>query len=140
MLDAVDSEHLSPLDLDHTGRILIDSMSSKAPTLRSWICALTLLGLCSSLMLPLSAEAGHDHDDISSASHYENTPCPDADGSHPCSPACHCACCPGHLPLAAFGQTLPLCGHVACQKAEPIPDSELLPEEIVHRVFHPPRC
>ncbi len=81
-----------------------------------------------------SLHAGTDE-----ASHAA-APCPDPDpGGHPCGPVCPCACCPGHRvspALTAGGPPLvaPSTLHLEHRLAE-----TFHPQDVLRRVFHPPR-
>lgn len=74
-------------------------------------------------------------------SHSEGAPCGDpAENDRPCGPTCACTCCPGHgrsfvlMSYALLPVTLS-----ANQSDASLPD-DVHPQDVQHRIFHPPRA
>ena len=74
-------------------------------------------------------------------SHSEGTPCRDpAENDRPCSPTCACTCCPGHgRSFALMSYTLSPVTLVTNEPRAFRPD-DVHPEDVQHRIFHPPRA
>jgi hypothetical protein len=85
----------------------------------------------------LNAFASADQTNTESTS----SSCPDpGDDGTPCSPACPCACCPGHSVRAAFVSVPPFIQAPLSDELEiPLPD-DLHPKDVRSRIFHPPRA
>lgn len=88
-----------------------------------------------------AGEALHSSVDSSLASSAESSSCPDPgeDGS-PCGPTCPCACCPGHLTMAAFGAAESVHHFPSTAELHVFVPRNLHPKDVYFRIFHPPRA
>ena len=72
--------------------------------------------------------------------HIEGSPCPDPDHSgDPCGPGCACTCCPGHAPAVAFAIPSLKLAQPPLSKLKVHPNEDLHPQDVLSRIFHPPR-
>jgi len=72
---------------------------------------------------------------------HSDGPCNDpGDGGKPCGPTCPCACCPGHRTVPALAVDDSHHGSPVAAQFEAAPPDTLNHEDVVSRVFHPPRA
>lgn len=72
--------------------------------------------------------------------HSHACPDPEQDGS-PCGPACPCTCCPGHsVPAAVVYADRPSLLIPPAAQLQAVPPRDLHPEDVLRRIFHPPRA
>lgn len=99
-----------------------------------------LLLLLLGTVVPALGETPHAASSALEAGHADGAPCPDSEGNgDPCGPACPCACCPGHrVPALASAHAHAIPSTPGALEALPL--DALNPQDVVRRVFHPPRA
>jgi len=73
--------------------------------------------------------------------HAEGASCPDSSGQdHACSPACPCACCPGHAPVVAFAAHRFSLWLQPLVELQPQVPGKVTSKNIPLGIFRPPRA
>ncbi|MCU0662616.1 MAG: hypothetical protein MUC50_09860 [Myxococcota bacterium] len=112
-----------------------------------FLAPVILVAYIAGLALVSLGDKAHASAHAVGATHFEGASCPEGSPcpgegheDHPCGPSCACSCSPGHAPTLASATV-----RFALWAPQPIeidlpPPANLLPKDIVRRIFHPPRA
>ena len=93
------------------------------------------------LVSAAAGEALHSAASADPVNSAESSSCPDpGDDGNPCGPTCPCACCPGHLTVAAFVMTRSSLPALPSDERLVFETHDLQPKDVHFRIFHPPRA